>query len=112
MKSQKHGIGLPLFHLVLELKSFLGCMQGEGELVQVVRPPAGAQPGDPVYVEAAGLPSPDAPTYVKQLKGDHWRKIAAGLKVAAGQATFEGQRLVVGSGPVTAAGMPDGADIH
>ena len=81
-------------------------------MVQVLQPPVGCEPGEPLYLEGAGPPAEGGAGYAKQLKGDHWRKIAAGLAVKAEEATFEGTRVVTRAGAVLAAGMPDGAEIH
>ncbi|EFJ43083.1 hypothetical protein VOLCADRAFT_106967 [Volvox carteri f. nagariensis] len=82
---------------------------GDSLLVRTLIPPAGAAPGDVVFLEGGGpSPAPD-----KVLKSDHWKKIGAGLRVAAGRATFNGRPLVTAAGPVT---LPpeivDGCEIH
>ncbi|PNW80715.1 hypothetical protein CHLRE_07g326950v5 [Chlamydomonas reinhardtii] len=79
-------------------------------LVRTLIPPAGAAPGDVVYLEG-GAPSasPD-----KVLKSDHWKKVMAVLRVGAGgNAAYGGRPLVTAAGAVTLpAEIPEGAEIH
>lgn len=78
-------------------------------VVRTLIPPAGAAPGDVVFLEG-GAPSaaPD-----KVLKSDAWKKIGAQLAVKGGKAAFNGRPLVTAGGAVTLpAEIPEGAEIH
>ncbi|KAG2440830.1 hypothetical protein HXX76_003685 [Chlamydomonas incerta] len=79
-------------------------------IVRTLIPPAGAVPGDIVYLEG-GVPTaaPD-----KVLKSDHWKKVMAVLRVGAGgKAAYGGRPLVTAAGAVTLpAEVPEGAEIH
>ncbi|GLI68638.1 hypothetical protein VaNZ11_012999 [Volvox africanus] len=83
---------------------------GDTLLVRTLIPPVGAAPGDVVYLEGGGpTTSPD-----KVLKSDHWKRIGAGLRVAAGsRAAFNGRPLVTAAGSVTLpAEITEGCEIH
>lgn len=73
-------------------------------------PDAAAEPGDLLHIQDQEAPV-DASGFPKQLKGDHWRKIVAELRVKDGGACFCGTPLVTGRGKVLAPGMPDGSTI-
>ncbi|KAG2497844.1 hypothetical protein HYH03_004111 [Edaphochlamys debaryana] len=82
---------------------------GDSLIVRTLIPPAGAAPGDVVFL-SGGAPTaaPD-----KVLKSDHWKKIGAGLKVVGGAASFNGRALVTAGGNVTLPSeIPEGAEIH
>lgn len=87
--------------------------EGEGASGRIVRtlvPPPGSAPGDQVYLEG-GSPASDTP---KQVKSDHFKAVAAALRVGAGNtATLGGRPLVTAAGAVTLpAEIPEGAAIH
>ncbi|GIL92847.1 hypothetical protein Vretimale_19162 [Volvox reticuliferus] len=83
---------------------------GDTLLVRTLIPPAGATPGDVVYLEGgAPTPNPD-----KVLKSEHWKKIGGGLRVGAGsRAAFNGRPLVTAAGTVTLpAEIAESSEIH
>ncbi|GAB4821220.1 hypothetical protein N2152v2_008266 [Parachlorella kessleri] len=81
--------------------------QGDTELVRVLRPAEGAEPGQPVFVEGATPPS-EFPKVCKQ-----WSKVVEGLAVKANRASFSGRVLASTAGQVAVAeDMPEGAGIH
>lgn len=78
------------------------------EIVKVLEPPSEAAPGDRIFLEG-GAPSA-APA--KQLSSKVWEKVVPLLKVEGGLAVFDGKPLVISSGSIKVAGLPDGAEIH
>ena len=83
----------------------------DGEKVKPLVPDASSSPGDLLSLEGQEV-SDKTESYPKQLKGDHWRKIMAGLKVLDSTATFDGIPLVNDKGEkVGAPGFLDNSTI-
>lgn len=74
--------------------------------MRVLAPAEGAEAGEAVVLEGAAAPA----EYPKTLKA--WSRIVEQLAVAGGRACYAGRPLVSAAGPLAAAGMPDGAEIH
>jgi hypothetical protein len=67
---------------------------------------AGAQPGNPVYLEGCQA----AESFPKEFK--HWKKMLPALAVKSSAATFDGKAVVTKQGPLTVdKSVPDGAAI-
>ncbi|MEW5309545.1 MAG: hypothetical protein WDW38_001428 [Sanguina aurantia] len=80
-----------------------------GVLVRTLLPPANASPGDQVFL-SGGRPSV---AFVKVLKSDDFKKVAAQLLVLGGCACYAGHQLTTAAGGVTlAADVPNGSHIH
>eukprot|EP00898_Chlorokybus_atmophyticus_P006553 jgi/Chlat1/689/Chrsp104S01167 len=75
--------------------------------VQTLAPPAGASPGDQVFVKG-GQPST---SYTKQLSSKVWALVGPLLQVQGGNAIYAGAELVTSAGVITVPHTPDGAAI-
>lgn len=79
--------------------------------VKPIRPSEDAAPGEALHLEGQTVEGSETTGHAKQLKGDHWRKIAASLTVSGEVATLDGIPLASRSGKVMAKGFPDGSTI-
>lgn len=77
--------------------------------VKPIRPPEDSPVGEAVFLE--GSNGADESCFVKTLKSDHWRKIAAGLAVSNCKACFEGKPIVTSAGTIVAVDFPDTSTI-
>ena len=74
---------------------------GEGEVVELVAPPADAAPGTLVQVEDYGVPQPDAVLKSKSQQ-EVWKRVVPDLKSdQALCATYKDKALSTPSGPCT-----------
>uniref|UniRef100_A0A7S2Z3B3 tRNA-binding domain-containing protein n=1 Tax=Chloropicon laureae TaxID=464258 RepID=A0A7S2Z3B3_9CHLO len=80
----------------------------DGRAVKTLVPPAGANPGDVVFLEGMEVPG----AFAKQVSSKVWEKVAAGLKVKAGLAHFADKAFCLPTGKVAIPGAPEGAGIR
>lgn len=86
------------------------CIQEDLDVVRLIIPPEGSEPGDLVSLSGHSF---NEQSRVKTLKSDHWRGIAAALRAKGGKACLADVTLRTTKGEIEVArNMPDGAEIR
>ena len=82
----------------------------EHSQVEILDPPAGAQPGEHLMLEEFGIMKPDEADAVLKSKSQQnvWKIVAPALKLVNGEATYDGKLFTTSAGPLTCKNLKDG----
>ena len=78
--------------------------------VEILDPPADAQPGEHLMLEGFGIMKPDEADAVLKSKSQQgvWKMVAPDLKLVNGEATYNGKLFTTSAGPLTCKSLTDG----
>ena len=78
--------------------------------VEILDPPADAQPGEHLMLEGFGIMKPDEADAVLKSKSQQnvWKMVAPALKLVNGEATYDGKVFTTSAGPLTCKSLRDG----
>lgn len=78
--------------------------------VEILDPPAGAQPGEHLMLEGFGImkPSPEDTVLKSKSQQGVWKMVAPDLKLVGGEATYNGKLFTTSAGPLTTKNLKDG----
>ena len=78
--------------------------------VEILDPPAGAQPGEHLMLEGFGIMKPGPEDAVLKSKSQQgvWKMVAPDLKLVNGEATYNGKLFTTSAGPLSCKKLTDG----
>jgi aminoacyl tRNA synthase complex-interacting multifunctional protein 1 len=78
--------------------------------VEILDPPADAQPGEHLMLDGFGIMKPDEADAVLKSKSQQgvWKMVAPDLRLVGGEATYNGKLFTTSAGPLTCKSLKDG----
>jgi len=82
----------------------------EHSAVEILDPPADAQPGEHLMLDGFGIMKPDEADAVLKSKSQQgvWKMVAPDLKLVGGEATYNGKLFTTSAGPLTCKSLKEG----